>query len=482
MGASSAAQILDELMMLAGEDPGGAGIGFAGADPVLPTRFRIGDLGAAAIGAAAVMAARIFEQRTGRSQPVHVDVDAAAVAMRSSRYLTEVPPPPRTGPPARPVAFYQAGDGRWIFLQRLFRHHVERQLAVLGCPDEDAAIARAVAGWPAADLEEAIAAAGACAALVRTRDEWAAHEQGHAVAALPLLSITATGDSDPEPLGPAERPLDGVRVLDVTRVLAGPTCARTLAEHGADVLRVGTSALPDDPQMMRDTGHGKRSCDLDLTSADGAAALRRLVAGADIFSQGYRPGALDALGFGPAELARLRPGIITVSISAYGPAGPWSARRGFDSVVQSASGLAHESAGADGAPRALPANPLDYTTGYLAAFAAQVALARRAREGGSYHVELSLAQTGRYLSLLSRADPALAAARPADLPGERLDELMMTRETPFGLLRYFSPAARMLGTPPRWDLPTAPLDSGRPEWNLRAAARGRYSAGDEELS
>ena len=230
------------------------------------------------------------------------------------------------------------------------------------------------------------------------------------------------------------------------------------------MLRVGTSALPDDPQMMRDTGHGKRSCDLDLATSEGAAALRGLVAGADVFSQGYRPGAMDSLGFGAEELAKLRPGIVTVSVSAYGTAGPWRERRGFDSVVQSANGTAHEVAGADGTPHALPANPLDYTTGYLAAFGVLVALSRRAREGGSYHVELSLAQTGEYLSQLSRADGALVAARQPDLPPGRLDELMMTRDTAFGTLRYLGPVASMPVTPPYWELPTAPLDAGSPEW------------------
>ena len=463
MGASSAAQILDELMKLAGEPSAGEEVSFAGADPVLPTPFRIGDFGAAAIGASAVQAARIYEQRTGRSQHVRVNVDAAAAAMRSSRYLRQVPPAaPRQG--SAPVAFYRTGDGRWIFMQRLFRHHFDRQLSVLRCGPDDESIATAVGQWSAADLEDAIAEAGACAAMVRTREEWTTHEQGRAVAALPLFRITRTGDSDPEPLGRAGRPLANMRVLDVTRVLAGPTCARTLAEHGADVLRVGTSALPDDPQMMRDTGHGKRSCDLDLATAEGAAALRGLVAGADVFSQGYRPGAMDSLGFGAEELTKLRPGIVTVSVSAYGTAGPWRERRGFDSVVQSANGTAHEVAGADGTPHALPANPLDYTTGYLAAFGVLVALSRRAREGGSYHVELSLAQTGEYLSQLSRADSALVAARQPDLPPARLDELMMTRDTAFGTLRYLGPVASMSVTPPYWELPTAPLDAGRPEW------------------
>ncbi len=465
MSEQTPAAILDDLLKLADVPTGDQRVTFSGADPVLPTPFRIGDLGAAVIAAATAQAARLMALRTGLEQSVHVDVDAAAAAMRASRYLTVVPPLPPSG--RRPVGFFATADGRYIFLQRLFRHHFERQIEVLGLPPgaDDDAISAAVRGWNGFELEEAIVAGGACGALVRTPQEWAAHEQAKTLAALPLFTITKTGDSPPEPAAPGDaRPADGLRVLDLTRVLAGPICARTLAEHGAQVLRVGTAAQPDNPQMMRDTGHGKRSCDLDLKTADGAAALRRLVEGAGVFCQGYRPGALDRLGFSPAELAEIRPGIISVSLSAYGHSGPWRERRGFDSVVQSASGIAHELAADDGVPRSLPANPLDYTTGYLAAFLVLVALERRAREGGSYHIELSLAQTGRYLAGLSRADAALVAARQPELPRERLDELMITRRTPYGDLRYFAPVARMPGTPPRWDLPSVPLDHDRPDW------------------
>src|ERR1700733_6818066 len=252
MSTDTAAGILDELMRLAGEEPAGRRATFGGADPVLPTPFRIGDLGAAVIAAGATQAARLFEQRTGMVQTVRVDVDAAAVAMRGSRYLTAVPPVPPSG--RRPVGFYRAGDGRWVFLQRLFAHHFQRQLDVLGlaADADDEAIAAAVLGWNGAELEEAIIAAGACGAMVRTHDEWAAHEQGRALAALPLFAITKTGDSPAEPSGAGDpRPLAGLRVRDVTRVLAGPTGARTLAEHGARVRRVGTAAVPDNPQRMR---------------------------------------------------------------------------------------------------------------------------------------------------------------------------------------------------------------------------------------
>ena len=455
--------ILEDLFSRAGQPPAGHAITFAGEDPVLPTSFRMGELGAASIAAAALQAGRVLEQRTGRSQAVGVDVDAAAAAMRSWRYVHPVPRV-ETGPPPRSVAFYRTRDERWIFLHRMAPHHFARQLEVLGCDRSEEALTAAIRTWDAAELEEAIMTAGACAAMVRTHEEWAQLEQAKALAALPLFSITRTGDSEPEPAGRGERPLGGVRVLDVTRVLAGPTCARTLAEHGADVLRISSPMFPDNGQMIQDTGHGKRSTVLDLRSSDGAAALRRLVAGADVFSQGYRPGAMDRLGFSPEELAELRPGIVSVSISAFGSAGPWADRRGFDSVVQSASGMSHEESSADGMPHSLPANPLDYVTGYLAAFLVGVALERRAVEGGSWHVELSLAQTGRYLVDLGRVDRDAAASRPAELPAERLDALMTTRETGYGTLRHLAPAARMSLTPPRWELPTVPADHDAPAW------------------
>jgi crotonobetainyl-CoA:carnitine CoA-transferase CaiB-like acyl-CoA transferase len=254
-----------------------------------------------------------------------------------------------------------------------------------------------------------------------------------------------------------------VRVLDVTHVLAGPTCARTLAEHGADVLRIGPGSSGDRNPMQRDTGHGKRSAVLDLKSADGAATLRTLAGGADVFSQGYRPGALAGLGFSPEEVAALRPGIVYVSMSAFGTRGPWRDRRGYDSVVQSVSGFCDEVA-VDGQPRFLPVSALDYVTGYLAAFGAQVALARRAAEGGSYHVQLSLAQTGRYLAGLPRTTPAERAGAAAELPAARLAELLTETDTPFGRLRHLAPTAIMSATPPRWDRPTVPMDHDSPVW------------------
>jgi crotonobetainyl-CoA:carnitine CoA-transferase CaiB-like acyl-CoA transferase len=454
--------LLDEILTLTGESPAGNEVEIVGQDPVFPTTFAIGEGGAACIAASAVEAARVFMDRTGQSQRVRVDVDAAAAAMRSSRYarLTDAPPAPTGG---AGLSIYRTADERWMYFQRLFPHHRQRIFSVLRCPDEEEAIATAVRAWDGLALEEAVLAAGASGGMVRSALEWQAHPQARAVAQLPLLEVERIGDSAPRPLSAAERPLADVRVLDLTRVLAGPTCGRTLAEHGAEVLRVGTPAMPDNETMMRDTGHGKRSIALDLTSAQDSASLWRLLGNADVFAQGYRPKAMARLGFSVDEVVRRRPGIVYLSISAFSHAGPWQDRRGFDSVVQAVSGIADEHS-TEGRPRFTPANPLDYMSGYLAAYGVMVALRRRQREGGSYLVRLSLAQTGRWLSRLPRMEPAAFAAQPADLPAARLDTLMMTSDTPSGRLRHLKPAAQLSLTPPYWARPSVPLDHDAPEW------------------
>jgi crotonobetainyl-CoA:carnitine CoA-transferase CaiB-like acyl-CoA transferase len=463
--------LLAQLLDLAGEplrDAAGPLVAIGGSDPVLPSVFPIGEAGAAVIAACALQAARIWQDRTGQSQSVAVAVDAAAAAMRSARYLRPDPPP--AGGPRRlgGLSAYRTADGRFIYFQRLFPHHNERLSAVLGTPLTEPGLSAAVQRWDGAELEEAVNSGGSCAGLVRTRAEWLALPTAAQVAAAPLLDIAPLSDGPPRPVAASARPLSGLRVLDLTRVLAGPTSARALAEHGADVLRVSVPGLPDNDAMMKDTGHGKRSVELDLKTGYGRARLRELIASADVFIQGYRPGALAALGFGAGEVAQLNPSIVAVDISAYGHLGPWRARRGFDSVVQSVSGLAVANAGAadavSGPPVFLPANPLDYMTGYLAALGALAALRRRAREGCGYRVRVSLARVGEWLWGLPRHDGALAASRPPELPAQRLDELMTSRDTPFGRLRYLTPAARLTVTPGSWEHPTPLPDQDKPAW------------------
>ena len=309
-------------------------------------------------------------------------------------------------------------------------------------------------------------------AALRCFDEWDAHPQGKAVAGLPLVAIEKIGEAKPEPLpAPAERPLSGVRVLDLTRVIAGPVCGRTLAAHGADVLLVTAPHLPSIETFVIDTGRGKRSTSLDLRDEAQKQTLRALLSKADIFIQGYRPGAIAARGFDPQEAAKLRPGIIYVSLCAYGQKGPWAGRRGFDSLVQTASGFNDAEARAAGSdlPRPLPAQALDHATGYLMAFGAMAALARRAREGGSWHVQLSLARTAQWLRSLGRLENGFACRDPGT---EDVAQFLEESPSGFGRLRAVRHAASLSETPARWARPSVPLGTDPPVWWTHGADAG----------
>src|SRR5437588_3934434 len=304
-----------------------------GADPVLPTPFRIGAAGAAALAATGLAAADLWELRTGRRQQVAVDLRQAVASLRSGHYLQVNGTKVRND--RNPVmGMYPAKNGRWSYIHANFPNHRAAALRVLGCEENRDAVRKAVAGWDALELEEAIIAAGGAGGMVRSMSEWAQHPQAAAIATLPLLDIVKVGEAPPEGLPDGDRPLSGIRVLDLTRVLAGPTCARTLAEHGADVLKITAAHLPNLGYQEFDTGHGKLSAHLDLREPEDVETLRGVVRDADVFSQGYRPGTLAGRGLSPEELTALRPGLVYVSLSAFGHAGPWASRRGFDTVVQ----------------------------------------------------------------------------------------------------------------------------------------------------
>jgi crotonobetainyl-CoA:carnitine CoA-transferase CaiB-like acyl-CoA transferase len=257
-----------------------------------------------------------------------------------------------------------------------------------------------------------------------------------------------------------------VRVLDLSRVIAGPVAGRTLAAHGADVLLISGPGLPAIPWLTVDNGRGKLTSFVELKSEQGQGALRELLAQADVFSQGYRPRGLAALGFSPQDAARINPGIVYVSLSAYGHAGPWAERRGFDSLVQTATGFNHaegQAAGVEG-PKELPAQMLDHATGYLMALGAMMAKARQSREGGSWLVRVSLAQTGRWLWNLGRiADGFQTADLKADEAGRFLEDV----PSGFGPLRAVGHSAALSKTPALWARPAMPLGSHPPQWPAR---------------
>src|SRR6202023_2667000 len=303
-------EALRTILPIAGWSDGEAAVAFTGgADPVLPTPFRIGTAGAATIAASGLAAAQLWRERTGRRQQVTVDVRQAAASLRSGHYMKLADAKVSTARNTI-MGVYPTRDGRWSYLHCNFPNHRAAALSVLRVAEDREAVARAEATWNAADLEEAIIAAKGAGGMARTQEEWARHPQGAAVAALPLMEIMRIGDGVPVPLPAGDRPLSGIRVLDLTRVLAGPTCARTLAEHGADVLRITGAHLPSLGYQELDTGHGKLSAELDLRARGDADILRGLVRKADVFSQGYRPGTLANRGLSPEELAAIRPGLV----------------------------------------------------------------------------------------------------------------------------------------------------------------------------
>ncbi len=436
-------------------------VDLSGAEPVLPSSFAVGTAIQASVAAAALAAAEIWRARTGGAQRVGVDMRAAAVASRSERYITvDGAAPPDTSD--KIFGVYRCGDGRWVRLHTNFPHHRDGVLAILKCAHDKAAVAQALLQWKALELEETCAQAGLVVTAMRSFAEWDAHPQGQAIARLPLLSFERIGDAPAPPWPAGERPLAGIKVLDLTRVIAGPICGLTLAAHGADVMLVTSPDLPAIPRLVIDTGRGKLSTHIDLRESAGRKTFEALVAEADVLVQGYRPGALAALGYGPQDFARMRPGIIYVSLCAYGHDGPWSGRRGFDSLVQTASGFnaaEAEAAGLD-RPRELPAQVLDHTTGYLMACGAMSALLRRATKGGSWHVRAALAQTGFWLRSLGRID-GLRCRIPMR---EEVLDCLEESASGFGRLSAVRHPATLSETRPFWARPSVPLGSHAPVW------------------
>ena len=361
---------------------------------------------------------------------------------------------------------YVCGDGRWVRLHTNFAHHRDGVLKILGCAYDKEAVAKALLDWKAEDFETAASGAGLVVAMMRSFAEWDAHPHGRAIAQLPVMTLERIGDAPPRVMEKAERPLSGVRVLDLTRVIAGPVCGRTLAAHGADVLNITAAHLPAVQSLVIDSGRGKLTAQLDLRTTEGKARLRALAKDTDIFVQGYRPGGIAAHGFSPEDLARINPGIICVSLSAYGHAGPWAAKRGFDSLVQTATGFNHAEGEAigGGKPGPLPCQALDHGSGYLLAYGAMAALARRHAEGGSWHVRVSLAQTGRWLRGLGRLPGGLEVP---DTTFEMAKQFLETGPSGHGALTAVRHAGLLTRTPARWDRPAMPLGAQPAQWPAR---------------
>jgi crotonobetainyl-CoA:carnitine CoA-transferase CaiB-like acyl-CoA transferase len=459
-------EILADLWTLAGGDPSALdAVTLTGEEPQLPSSFRLGAAAQASIAAAGLAAAQVWKLRSGQSQGVAVDMRHAVVECRSERYLRvdDKPPPPAWDAIA---GVYKTGDQRFVRLHTNFPQHRDAVCRVLNCKPERDDVQAALMQWNGEAFETAAYAGGCVVALMRSHDEWSGLPHAKALAALPPISIEKIGEAAPKPWPAGDRPLAGVRVLDLSRVIAGPVAGRTLAAHGADVLLISGPDLPAIPWLIIDTGRGKLTSFAELKSEQGRGVLRDLLAEADIFSQGYRPHALASLGFSAEDAARISPGVVYVSLSAYGHDGPWAERRGFDSLVQTATGFNHaegQVAGVEG-PKELPAQMLDHAAGYLMAFGAMMAKARQSREGGSWHVRVSLAQTGRWLWDLGRIADGF---KTEDLKQEAASPFVEEVPSGFGPLRSVKHSAVLSKTPAFWARPAMPLGSHPPKWPAR---------------
>ena len=437
-----------------------AEVELTGSDPVFPSSFAVGTAAQASMAAAALAACELGHARGAPRQ--RVGVDMAHAAAEATGWFTIDGREPELWDPF--AGLYRCADGQ-VRVHTNFAHHRDGALRLLGLDPGSATRAdaeRAMLGWRALDFEQAAAERGLVATALRSFEQWDATPQGQALAAQALMTIERIGDSPPRPLPSLDanaRPLAGIRVLDLTRILAGPVGGRALAAFGADVMLVNSPRLPN-IAAIAETSRGKRSAHIDLLTDAGREALWRLVDDTQVFSQGYRPGGLAALGFTPEALAARRPGIVVVSLNAWGQAGPWADRRGFDSLVQTAMGFNHaegEAAG-DGRPRPLPMQILDQASGFLMAFGAAAALWRLQREGGSWLVRVSLAQTGQWLRGLGRVDGGLAAARPDLAPW------LADTQSGFGRLRAVRPSAQLARTPAGYARESMPPGSHSPSW------------------
>jgi crotonobetainyl-CoA:carnitine CoA-transferase CaiB-like acyl-CoA transferase len=463
---SAALDALLAEIRLRSADTGGS-VTFTGADPILPSRLRLG----AAIGipamASAVGAASIWRMRTGQGQDLSLDLRQAIHGITPHHAWH-----PTLNGLAHPIATifdnyftlapYKTRDGRSVMASGVYPHQSASWLRFLGTPPEWEKIVAAFAQWDSGELEQTANAHGLPLTIARTPQEWIEHPQGALLAAKPVIEIEKLADGDPQPFAPGERPLSGVRVLSLTHAVAGPTVGRTLAEQGADVLNVTYPNHFEHEFIYNEANIGSRSTTLDLHTPAHRARVAELLASSDVLVDNHRPGKMAAHGLDPRHLADQHPGIVSVSVNAYGHEGPFKDRAGFDMNGSAASGvMAIE--GGDGDPQLPPTGMLnDFITGYLGAAGATAALIRRAIEGGSYKVNVSLTRTAMFAISLGTVDPALAGVGPER---ELIEPEAVVSQTPLGELVQLAPPVRFSATAPRWREPLlVPRGSSQPTW------------------
>ncbi len=458
-------------------------IEFSGGDPCFDSPYLCAEAPSAVLAATAVAASDLATMRSQqRVGHVGVDTRLAEASLASFAFQSFADqarsPQARISPEDRTATagFFTCNDGRSVYIHSSFpgSDHAQAVLDLLGVSPERDAVTAAIAHLSAPQLEQDLADAGLCGAMVRTSDEWDDSTAGRALAAVPVVEVIKIGDGPPRDLignssaADAARALAGLRVLDLTRVLAGPTCARALGSMGAEVLQIRGEGLPNVEAFVADTGIGKKSAYLDLKADGDKNALRALVRKANVFSQGYRSGVMDRLGFGVDQIVDMNPGIIYVSINCYGHEGDWKQRPGWEQLAQVVTGMATrqgEYLRTDDAPVVPTLQPSalnDYTTGYLGALGVVLAKRRQLNEGGAYLVRVSLCRTAMWVrSLGERSQPV--EARTPDI--DDFKAWCQSFDTYWGPLDALRPPISLDGTPMRWLSPPVPLGTNAPRFN-----------------
>ena len=470
------------------EDTGGK-ITFVGRDPIFPSAIRLASVFSLSAMAAAVGAATIWQMRTGKSQDLYVDLRRAAHGINPElAFGPTINGWPYPNPIGNTHPFsvfpFQTKDGRWVYPSAVYPHQQFDWTNFFNCGANHKSVGAAIAKWNAIELEDAANAAGHTICMARTPEEWAEHPQGKYLAGQPVISVEKIGESDAEPFSKhAGRPLSGVRVLSFTHAVAGPVVGRTLAEQGAQVLQINRHDEFEHPWVFDDANVGFRSAFLDLNDAKANSRARQLAKEADVVVDNFRGRKLANYGLSPEQLAELRPGIVAVTVRCYGWGGPWAERGGFDMLGSAASGVAMVE-GVNGKPAMPPTSLInDYVTGYMGAAGATAALIRRAKEGGSYHVTVSLARNAMWYLTLGLIPPEersfainpyqhLDTLKPSDMPSieaglkqRLLDPEAIVRDTPLGQVRRLAPAVTFSETPGSWDDPIlVPMGSSTPSW------------------
>jgi crotonobetainyl-CoA:carnitine CoA-transferase CaiB-like acyl-CoA transferase len=422
----------------------------------LPSAFAVTDLACASMAAAGQAVSQLIEQQTGHLPAVEVDRRLASFWFSTSLRPMGWQVPPLWDPVA---GDYSTQDG-WIRLHTNAPHHRAAAERVLGACADRAAMAAKVAQWASMDLEQAVVDAKGCAAEMRSWAQWQQHSQGLAVNAEPLVHFLDSPDEHSQPWqGSVAQPLAGIKVLDLTRVLAGPTASRFLAGLGGDVLRIDSPTW-NEPGVVPEMTLGKRCARLDLHDPADRAVFESLLKDADILLHGYRADALEHLGFGAERRRQLAPGLIDVGLNAYGWSGPWQNRRGFDSLVQMSSGIAEAGQRWQQAdkPTPLPVQALDHATGYLLAASALRLLTVRLNTGRGGSARLSLARTAKLL--IEHGSGITEALRAED----EQDQGLLVEQTPWGPAHRLQVPVKISGTPIQWALPATELGSHRARW------------------